>query len=98
MCARILISWYLNGLPNNPFIQKISVLPSSTSLISEIKDKLWAVTGGEFTNADIESLLGKEGIRPRITNELNKLVDQGILECVQVGAGRTPSRFKVKQA
>lgn len=67
-------------------------------LSAEVKDKIWAFVGSDFTNADVESVLGKEGIRPRITNELTKLVEQGILECVHVGKGRTPSRFKVKDA
>lgn len=91
---------YLIKLGDNPFIKKgASSLSENTAnrpLSADIKATLSAFGSSEFTNANVESILGKEGIRPRITNELTKLVDQGILECVHVGTGRTPSRFKVK--
>lgn len=96
---------YLVTLGDNKFIQARPINVASAlgeniknrPLIAEIKDLLWVFGDSEFTNAHIEGALGKTGIRPRITNELTKLVDQGILECVHVGTGRAPSRFKVKE-
>lgn len=85
---------YLVKLGDNPFIQAPAENIWSRPLNAEIKDAIPKLCGKEFINADIEAILGKEGIRPRITNELNKLVEQGMLECTHKGVGRTPSRFK----
>jgi len=99
---------YLVKLGDNPFIQKGRVIsassplgeniPAAQPLSKDIKDVLPLFGDAEFINAQVEMFLGKEGIRPRITNELTKLVDQGFLECTSVGKGRTPSRFKVKNS
>ncbi len=68
------------------------------TLREDVQDILPAFWGQEFTNANVEAVLGREGIRPRITTELNNLVAQGVLELVSKGQGRTPSVFKVKDA
>lgn len=92
---------YLITLEDNKFIHKASSGSSENivnrPLSADVKDSLWAFGNSEFTNANVEVILGREGIRPRITSELTKLVDQGVLECVYVGTGRAPSRFKVKE-
>lgn len=66
------------------------------TLREEIRDILPNFSRQTFNNALIENALKRNGIRPRITQELNNLVEQGILECVSKGQGRTPSVFRVK--
>lgn len=66
------------------------------TLREEIRDILPNFSRQTFNNALIENALKRNGIRPRITQELNNLVEQGILDCVSKGQGRTPSIFRIK--
>ena len=66
------------------------------TLREKIEEVLPSLGKHDFSNADVEELIGIEGIRPRITMELKKLEEIGKVNCISVGQGRSPSVFKVK--